>query len=182
MDRCSAERCEQIYDFLASALRSNVISRSVHTCEHIFSRGQFLPNHFQITAFKTVGPTTTIVGAGGREYVFSPWRGVTPQLLYMVKLGDVCTFVFLYSGSQVASPSGRAGGIQKAKSAKNNWNHPRLPSVSIAIIAAPAVDLFPPMTDHDRRRHCRSGTFLASMKVYFGRATELVLSAAAKPI
>ena len=41
----------------------------------------------------------------------------------MVKRGDVCTFGFLYSGGPVAGPGDGPGGVQKAKSAKNDRNH-----------------------------------------------------------
>ena len=47
----------------------------------------------------------------------------------MVKWGDVCTFRFLYSDGQVARPGDGPGGIQKAKNAKNDRNHPGLPSI-----------------------------------------------------
>ena len=51
----------------------------------------------------------------------------------MAKLGDVCTFRFPYLAGQVARSSGQVGGMQKAKSVKNNLNLPELPSLLIII-------------------------------------------------
>ena len=54
-------------------------------------------------------------------------RSPCPLLsLYMVNLGDVSTFGFLFSGGQVARPGGSSCKlycIRKAISAKNDWNH-----------------------------------------------------------
>ena len=51
----------------------------------------------------------------------------------MVKWGDVSTFSFLCSGGPVAGPSDGPGGVHKAESVKNDWNHPRLPSILITV-------------------------------------------------
>ena len=61
----------------------------------------------------------------------------------MVKRDDVCTFGFLCSGGPVAGPSDRMGGIHKAESVKNDWNHPRLPSIVMDLMLALLFILIP---------------------------------------
>ena len=49
----------------------------------------------------------------------------------MVNCGDVCTYGFLYSAGQVVGPGNRPASVQKAKSAKNDRNHRRLPPIEM---------------------------------------------------
>ena len=53
----------------------------------------------------------------------------------MAICGDVSTFGFLYSVGQVARPGDGPGGVQKAKSAKNDRNHRALPLLAIAEVS-----------------------------------------------